>query len=391
MSLDKLSLADIDLAKLYDGTYHPTVDSRALEAMLTFFNREGVRRRLEPILQSDQLLIKVNLSLPRPPESGANVHPVALKALLKFLTEQIGFEGIISVCETDAPWRGPNLLKHGPNVELFRAPGPKNSYSWEFVAGEKEELAKRILVRDPKQDPYEFGFDLALAVSGFRSVMNEQDAAKVRLLNLTRQAIFGRSEIQRVAQEVEFILKDEATPVQDIRCKILEEFPEVPIARGERLGLISLAVPKTHNTADCLLTLSIKNIGIGMLLKKKKVFAHQDLAKTIVYNCLLWKKACKDRVFGIVSGPLGMEGAGPIAGRAADFPYVVAGSDLLAVDSASATLMLGNPQLVRKIELFSRSNGTIGQIPAEKDLERLRAFALGFKLHPDLGEYRSIE
>ncbi len=247
-------------------------------------------------------------------------------------------------------------------------------------------MARRIRAKDPKQGAHEFGFDMALAVSGLGPVIKEYESAKVRLRNLTRRPIPNRSQIQRVAQDVEQILNEETTPAQQIRGKILEDFPEVSTPHGERLGLISLAVPKTHNTADCLLTLSIKNIGVGLLLKNKKVFAHQDLAKTIIYNSMLWKKACQDRVFGIVSGPFGMEGAGPIAGRKADFPYIVAGSDLLAVDSAAATLMVGNPRLVTKIELLSRSNGTIGRIPAEKDLEKLKALALGFKLHPDLEE-----
>lgn len=81
-----------------------------------------------------------------------------------------------------------------------------------------------------------------------------------------------------------------------------------------------------------------------------------------------------------------MEGNGPDWGKAAYFPYAVAGSDLLAVDCVTAMLMFGKPELIPQIEQFSIANGKIGLIPPIEELKELEPLALKYE-PPELQRY----
>jgi hypothetical protein len=135
-----------------------------------------------------------------------------------------------------------------------------------------------------------------------------------------------------------------------------------------------------------LVTATIKNVGIGLLPHYKKVFTHNDVAKAILYYYTFWHVGCRRRLFGMISGPYGMEGNGPDWGNAVNFPYAVAGSDLLAVDCVTGMLMFGRPELMCQIEQFSMADGKIGLIPSIEELKKLESLALGYKL-PEAKKY----
>jgi hypothetical protein len=109
---------------------------------------------------------------------------------------------------------------------------------------------------------------------------------------------------------------------------------------------------------------------------------HLDVAKAIIFYYGLWKMAVEDRVFGVVSGPYGQDYEGPLFGRTVQFPYILAGSDLLKLDSAVNAICFGKPKLIDSIELFKLGRGKIGEIVSRDDLEKLMPLALNYSSYP---------
>jgi len=186
-------------------------------------------------------------------------------------------------------------------------------------------------------------------------------------------------EKKQLADRLEQFLGRELIPIEGIRNKLLDNIPRV--LKEKRIGLISLAVPKTHDDSEAFITATMKNVALG-LHPRYKAFMHKDIAKAIVYHYLLWKMGCENRVFGIVSGPYGMDGEGPIFGRAVDFPYVVAGSDFLKVDCATLVLMFSKTDIINQLNLFQYANLKVGQTPHLRELEKLVPYALNYQPYP---------
>ena len=90
--------------------------------------------------------------------------------------------------------------------------------------------------------------------------------------------------------------------------------------------LINVAVAKTH--MDCLVTLGMKNLK-GLLHPEDKALFHQmpDLDRAL----LALNQVVRPDLT-IVDGTLGMEGLGPHAGSVANWGYLFAGRDTMAVD-----------------------------------------------------------
>jgi hypothetical protein len=83
-----------------------------------------------------------------------------------------------------------------------------------------------------------------------------------------------------------------------------------------------------------------------------------------------------------VCGPYGQDREGPIFGRAVDFPYIVAGADLLKVDAVTAVLMLGNVNLVSQLSAFRYASKTIGKLPPAPTLEEIVPYSLNYEPYP---------
>jgi len=98
---------------------------------------------------------------------------------------------------------------------------------------------------------------------------------------------------------------------------------------------ISVGPPKTHDTV--IVTLSLKNMAVGSLVKGHKSRIHQGYAAT---NLNLYRLApCVAPHLAVLDGFQAMEGNGPTAGRAVDWRVAMASTDFLAADSLAAELM----------------------------------------------------
>ncbi len=352
--------------KLYNGTFKESMTPELYESLRNFLRTNEIQKQLKHVLECDEVLVKVNLVDPRPPETGCVTHPLVVRAVIDQILSS-GFKGTISICESGSYYKGPYIFT---KTEEFLS---------EFPISERPSIKAKIKSRNQTQDSYDFGFQLTLELSGIKKLVEEYvDAgAKVRVLNVSDEPMLTREESMRLVKEVDELLGEDLLPMSEVRNKIISK---IPAAVNNRTGLISLAVPKTHVASQVLVTATIKNIGVGLLPHYKKAFTHNDVAKAILYYYTLWHIGHRGKLFGIISGPYGMEGNGPDWGNAANFPYAIAGSDLLAVDCVTGTLMFGKPEFTRQIEQFSIANGKIGSIPSIEELKKLEPLALGYKL-----------
>lgn len=358
--------------RLYNGTFNESMAPKLYESLRNFLCANEIQKQLKRVLECDEILVKVNLVDPRPPETGCVTHPLVVRAVIDQILSS-GFKGTISICESGSYYKGPYIFT---KTEEFLS---------EFPVSERPSIKAKIKSRNQTQDSYDFGFQLTLELSGIQKLVEEYvDAgAKVRVLNVSDEPMLTREESMRLVKEVDAMLGEELLPMSEVRNKIISK---IPASVNNRTGLISLAVPKTHVASQVLVTATIKNVGIGLLPHYKKVFTHNDVAKAILYYYTFWHVGCRGRLFGMISGPYGMEGNGPDWGDAVNFPYAVAGSDLLAVDCVTGMLMFGKPELVCQIEQFSIADGKIGLIPSVEELKKLEPLALGYKL-PEAKKY----
>ena len=358
--------------RLYNGTFKGSMTPELHKSLRNFLRTNEIRKQLKRVLECDEILVKVNLVDPRPPETGCVTHPLVVRAVIDHILSS-GFKGTISICESGSYYKGPYIFT---KTEEFLS---------EFPISERPSIEAKIKPRNQTQDPYDFGFQLTLGLSGIKKLVEEYEGAgiKVRVLNISNEPMLTHEESTRLVKEVDEMLGEELLPMSEVRNKIISK---IPATINNRTGLISLAVPKTHIASQVLVTATIKNIGVGLLPHAKKAFTHNDIAKAILYYYTFWHVGCKGRIFGMISGPYGMEENGPDWGKAANFPYAVAGSDLLTVDCVTAMLMFGRPELIRQIEQFSIADGKIGLIPPIEELKKLEPLALGYML-PEAKKY----
>ena len=107
--------------------------------------------------------------------------------------------------------------------------------------------------------------------------------------------------------------------------------------------IINVAVAKTH--MDCLVTLGMKNLK-GLLHPENKAQFHQlgDLDRALL---VLNQVVHPDLT--LVDGTLGMEGLGPHAGTVANWGYIFAGRETMAVDAVAAPAMGAEIEGVRTL------------------------------------------
>lgn len=218
-----------------------------------------------------------------------------------------------------------------------------------------------------------------MELNGIQDLVKNYKAANVdvQILNVSKEPVMTSGEGRQLVENVEQFLGDERIPVSEVRNEIVNSIPRA--IKEKKLGLISLALAKTHDSPQVWATATIKNIAMGLLPQIRKGFMHKDLAKAIVYNHMIWQTGCSGRVFGIVSGPYGMEGEGPVWGRTVNFPYMIAGSDLLKVDCITAMVMFGKPDLIPQIKQFSYADKKVGFIPSKDELKKLQPYILNYE------------
>lgn len=364
---DTFEIDDVYVKKLYEGPFKEKMLPQVYKTIYDFLCSDEVRKQINSIVKSDEVWIKPNLGNARPPETGCISHPVTVKALMDSLLNFYNFKNPIKLVETITYHKGPGI----PEI-LARIP-----------QDERVKIEDKLKHKDPSQDIHDFCFNLLLELSGIKKLVEDYQGKglSVEVLNLSKEPVMGLEERKEIIYKLERLLGEETIPINKVRRKILDNIPRV--LREKRIGLISLAIPKTHDEPEVWATATMKNIGVGLVGGyQHKGFMHKDLSKAIVYNYALWKIGCENRVFGIASGPYGMEGEGPIFGRAADFPYIIAGSDLLKIDCVTTVLMFGKIDLVNRLKPFKYAHNRVGLVPSARDLEKLVPYALNYESHP---------
>lgn len=96
---------------------------------------------------------------------------------------------------------------------------------------------------------------------------------------------------------------------------------------------ISVCLPKTHD--NVIATLSLKNIVVGSLRNKPAI--HQGYPAMNVNLYLMAKHVAPQ--LAVIDGFTGMEGDGPVSGRAVDLGLAIASTDFVAADSVAARIM----------------------------------------------------
>jgi hypothetical protein len=367
---ETLNFDDVFVRRLYDGHFNASMTPQVYSEIQEFLVSKGVPEQMQHVLEADEIWIKPNLSNARPPETGCITHPVAVKAIIDHLLDVI--EGKpIRIVETKTFHKGKGM----PEI-LAKLP-PE----------ERAAIEDKLNNKDPDQDMHDFGFDLLLELGGLKDLVEgyKENGMDVDVLNVSKEPIMSPRESEIFAGRVDELLGEERMPRDKIKKKLVDNIPS--LLGGERkIGLISLALPKTHDDPEAYLTATMKNIGLGLHLQYKS-FMHKDFAKAMLYNFAIWKVGLADRIFGMVSGPYGQDREGPIFGRAVDFPYVVAGSDLLKVDAVTAVLMLGKVDLISQLNSFRLASGPLGEVPPDDTLEEILPYSLNYEPYP----YKSQE
>ena len=135
--------------------------------------------------------------------------------------------------------------------------------------------------------------------------------------------------------EVVNLNEDEGVQVELVDKKLRPM--QLPLARTmvESDLRISVGPPKTHDLA--IVTLSLKNLALGALLRGQKSKSHPSSPAT---QLNLYRMAYLVAPhLSVLDGFQAMEGNGPVSGTAVDWRIAIASADYVAADSLAAALM----------------------------------------------------
>ena len=121
--------------------------------------------------------------------------------------------------------------------------------------------------------------------------------------------------------------------------------------------IINISAMKTH--FNCLVTLGMKNLKGCIRGKDKAAFHKINLDRAIVALNKLVRPH-----FTIVDGTIGMEGMGPAVGTPVNCNLLIAGRDIVAVDSVASFLMGIEPEEVMTIKFGYQAD--LGEMDLEK-------------------------
>jgi uncharacterized protein (DUF362 family) len=149
--------------------------------------------------------------------------------------------------------------------------------------------------------------------------------------------------------------------------------------------LVSMAKMKTHHWVGA--TLSMKNLfGVvpsGIYGWPKNVLHWAGIDESIADLHFAFP-----RQLAIVDGIVGMEGNGPIQGRAKHAGVLVAGRDPVAVDSTCCRIMKIDPFRVQYLRLGSEHDGRIAEKNIQQIGEAIQSVATPFELIPEFRQLR---
>jgi uncharacterized protein (DUF362 family) len=150
--------------------------------------------------------------------------------------------------------------------------------------------------------------------------------------------------------------------------------------------IISMPKLKTHHWVGA--TLSMKNL-LGIIPGAKYGWPKNAIHWWGIEKTILDVNATVKPAFAIVDGVVGMEGDGPIFGRAKETKALVMGPDLVAVDASCARVMGLVPERITYLAEANRFLGNIEQSAIPQRAESLEDFRQNFAVLDTFAHLRS--
>ncbi len=143
--------------------------------------------------------------------------------------------------------------------------------------------------------------------------------------------------------------------------------------------IVSVAKPKTH---DCVIvTLSIKNVVVGGLVRGEKSKIHQG-TKAINLNIAKLARHVMPSL-GVIDGYVGMEGSGPVSGDPVNLRVAAASLHPVSLDAVMAKIMGFDPLNVGYLYYLDLWGEGIANLDSIKVIgEPIDRVAVKFKPHP---------
>jgi uncharacterized protein (DUF362 family) len=149
--------------------------------------------------------------------------------------------------------------------------------------------------------------------------------------------------------------------------------------------VVSLAKMKTHHWVGA--TLSMKNlfgaVPGGVYGWPKNVLHWAGIPQSIVDLHSVF-----ERQFAMVDGIVGMQGNGPIQGKAKQAGVLVAGRDPVAVDATCCRIMQIDPLRIGYLQMAAESGAPLAEAHIRQGGEHIAAVATPFELIPEFRELR---
>jgi len=150
--------------------------------------------------------------------------------------------------------------------------------------------------------------------------------------------------------------------------------------------VVSIARMKTHHWVGA--TLSMKNL-FGVVPGAVYGWPKNHLHQAGIPNCVASLYRTFPRSFAIVDGIVGMEGNGPIQGRARSCGVLVMGADLAAVDATCCRIMGIDPEKIEYLRLVS-DQGHVAEPWIEQRGETIPQVRSPFELIPQFQHLRLV-
>ena len=152
--------------------------------------------------------------------------------------------------------------------------------------------------------------------------------------------------------------------------------------------VVSMAKLKTHHWAG--VTLSLKNM-FGVVPGSIYGWPKNALHWAGIHGSILdINSSLPVPQFAIVDGVVGMEGNGPIQGRAKKTGVLIFGLDLVAVDATAARLMKIEPAKIRYLRLAGEFLGNMAREQIEQIGEQLERFQQDFSVIEEFRDLKSL-
>jgi len=148
--------------------------------------------------------------------------------------------------------------------------------------------------------------------------------------------------------------------------------------------VVSIARMKTHHWAGA--TLAMKNL-FGVVPGAVYGWPKNHLHQVGIGPCVAELNRVLPRRFAIVDGIVGMEGNGPIQGRARPCGVLVMGGDLAAVDATCCRIMGIEPGKIEYLQLAS-AGGHVRELSIEQRGEAIAHVRTRFHLIPEFQHLR---